>query len=1125
MEKQSEVSLVSKTSFINEEALQIIPCLAEKSSSLTELECNNDQDTPCKEEMIENCGVEVVKPGDLFSEDPNKISLSSSRWNLVRKNVMGTSGRDIFFVGGNSFRSNLDLGVDSISQIGKEKRKKTQRQVFPNDSRDKSFPKLDFLTVVQSTVEKEKRKITPAAICCPCYVVCSPRLRNWSAHCLSHAYFEALILFATIWSLVADDIFVAFLPQHTDIVFQVVTTICLLLFIMELILMSSINRKYIFSFWWWLDFVAAISLTFDLPWISNYILNQFGVCDRGENRCNNSLSRMTQVARIGKFGRLLRLLRIVRVIRLVKLFRPRKNVVSEEELTTSTKDHSNRNDSLNNSSTRKNSENQVKKEGEITLAGKRISSLITMKVVVGILLLILALPMFEYSESNSDMRESSLTGLETISRSIAEHINGSHNPSIIVGAYALECDDIEQISSIHKNHSFDQDLTEMNQNYLDGLNKAVFCKILHNILMEFESIMSLSVLVEHSNYSVINIFTEQHKKYVQLRDFERYWVTSKSKGMWTGLFNDKDKIKAVAVLQLLQTSLVVFILIVQSTLLTRDVHVMFIAPLERILSYVRLTPQSFDSMQGVETMGIVEAMVNQVRRENDALKQKLEQIAQTQTSPKIETELDRILGKIDRVKQHLGIYRARLIQNGEDTTLILLDSEELDTIQKILLSRRETLTMPNLQTAFENGAIRDRQTQRHLTEILTWTPDRRATNINNTIESANYNESLILPGNFPKARDRKPTLQDIGESAEDNSMASDFDEENGASQTHKMHYDTCLDAKPTQPMSQDIFQDEDNMKMSRVRDMRERIKKSDRFKAFYRSEEARRQSFVFASAPSVSYIENSSGISVREMNTRRALSGSEKMSLRSSLLSENAKNLDMTTSTSQIKSAMEPTSQPNARNEGDSVEANVENRTPRQVKQIVVASANPLRNYIGDGAVFTEVLHNSSEITKIAHRLENYDTWGFDCIELDELSCGNALLIISCFLAHNVDLFRRTPIQETDWVVFVQRIQEGYIEENPYHNAIHAADVLFNSVYLFKHGGLTNDIPFLEFIAMLLSAIIHDFRHPGNTNDFETKTGTYRAILYNDKSVCLKRNSFLPPPLFSLFSTSFLIFN
>ena len=71
----------------------------------------------------------------------------------------------------------------------------------------------------------------------------------------------------------------------------------------------------------------------------------------------------------------------------------------------------------------------------------------------------------------------------------------------------------------------------------------------------------------------------------------------------------------------------------------------------------------------------------------------------------------------------------------------------------------------------------------------------------------------------------------------------------------------------------------------------------------------------------------------------------------------------------------------------------------------------------------------------------------------------------------------------------------------PFHNFQHAACVT-HALFMFINEikverFLNND----QIFGLLLSAIVHDVDHPGNTNAFEVNVGSDLAIIYNDKSV------------------------
>ncbi len=94
-----------------------------------------------------------------------------------------------------------------------------------------------------------------------------------------------------------------------------------------------------------------------------------------------------------------------------------------------------------------------------------------------------------------------------------------------------------------------------------------------------------------------------------------------------------------------------------------------------------------------------------------------------------------------------------------------------------------------------------------------------------------------------------------------------------------------------------------------------------------------------------------------------------------------------------------------------------------------------------------------------------------------------------------------SKIDEAAFTEFVTKIRKGY-EDNDYHNDLHAADVLQMCHYMLLNGlQETAQLDALDVAALLISAIIHDFRHPGVNNGYLTNSQNELALVYNDQSV------------------------
>lgn len=94
------------------------------------------------------------------------------------------------------------------------------------------------------------------------------------------------------------------------------------------------------------------------------------------------------------------------------------------------------------------------------------------------------------------------------------------------------------------------------------------------------------------------------------------------------------------------------------------------------------------------------------------------------------------------------------------------------------------------------------------------------------------------------------------------------------------------------------------------------------------------------------------------------------------------------------------------------------------------------------------------------------------------------------------------------------------------HSNCHAADVVSSVEYLISvmdNGYIQDLLNYQEVFAAIIAAAVHDFRHPGKTNNFMVKSGSDLTIEYSDSSVLermhLAEAFFLAKdPLFNIFA-------
>ncbi|KAM4038937.1 cGMP-inhibited 3',5'-cyclic phosphodiesterase 3A [Anomaloglossus baeobatrachus] len=175
------------------------------------------------------------------------------------------------------------------------------------------------------------------------------------------------------------------------------------------------------------------------------------------------------------------------------------------------------------------------------------------------------------------------------------------------------------------------------------------------------------------------------------------------------------------------------------------------------------------------------------------------------------------------------------------------------------------------------------------------------------------------------------------------------------------------------------------------------------------------------------------------------------------------------------------------------------------------------------------------------------NNWNFPIFDLMEITghkSGRILSQMSYRLFDDMNLLETFKIPVKEFMNYFHALENGY-RDIPYHNRIHATDVLHAVWYLSTqaipglqtavndhssasdsdsdsgithghmgyvfsktynpseetYGCLSGNIPSLELMALYVAAAMHDYDHPGRTNAFLVATNAPQAVLYNDRSV------------------------
>merc|ERR1711971_749006 len=134
--------------------------------------------------------------------------------------------------------------------------------------------------------------------------------------------------------------------------------------------------------------------------------------------------------------------------------------------------------------------------------------------------------------------------------------------------------------------------------------------------------------------------------------------------------------------------------------------------------------------------------------------------------------------------------------------------------------------------------------------------------------------------------------------------------------------------------------------------------------------------------------------------------------------------------------------------------------------------------------------------------LKGVDNWNFDTFALHRVSKGTPLRYLGYELLTRHGCLHKYKVPPSMLEAMLNHVEAGYTANgNPYHNNMHACDVLQTTHYFISQTGLANWMSDLEIFTSLMAAIIHDFDHTGTTNNFHINSGSGLATLYNDRAV------------------------
>ena len=101
---------------------------------------------------------------------------------------------------------------------------------------------------------------------------------------IDHFIFDITIFILTIFALFSQDIkILAGFPSKIDNILDIFSIICFSFFLIEIILSIFAKDHYLFSFFFWLDFISTLSILFDISILQEKIFSRFKNVDSKKN--------------------------------------------------------------------------------------------------------------------------------------------------------------------------------------------------------------------------------------------------------------------------------------------------------------------------------------------------------------------------------------------------------------------------------------------------------------------------------------------------------------------------------------------------------------------------------------------------------------------------------------------------------------------------------------------------------------------------------------------------------------------------------------------------------------------------------------------------------------------------
>lgn len=206
----------------------------------------------------------------------------------------------------------------------------------------------------------------------------------------------------TIFALIGDDIRVWATDKAVDIIFFAGLMMSFVLFASEIMLNTVAIDEFKYSFFFWMDIIATITVLLDIPWVTDPF--KATLLDETPDYLSVNVIPGQIIAASGakNFAKVFRSFKLIRLIRIIKLYKyiVQSGAKQEEDINPKKKKKKKNVQKIQQEKKQEEEESLFKKETDPSKLGKSLSESINKKTIIGTLLILMVLPLLSRAETD-----------------------------------------------------------------------------------------------------------------------------------------------------------------------------------------------------------------------------------------------------------------------------------------------------------------------------------------------------------------------------------------------------------------------------------------------------------------------------------------------------------------------------------------------------------------------------------------------------------------------------------------------------------------------------------------------------------------------------------------------------